>query len=117
MVLSLDKLNHRDDDHHHHHGVVTGGSSMELTDQHRLNRGSKSLGHPRMVQQQTQAKGQSSAEANNGVNANALSYYLFESAKAGTPDEMETLLADGANPNVIDSFGRSPLHVALLNGN
>lgn len=47
---------------------------------------------------------------------NGMGHLILEAARNGNPAELEALLRDGANPNVIDSGGRSPLHLALATG-
>ena len=36
---------------------------------------------------------------------------------AGHVDILEYLLEEGCNPNLVDMYGQSPLHVAALTGN
>ena len=37
---------------------------------------------------------------------------LFEAAKSGSPEEIESLLEAEANPNATDEYGNTPLHFA-----
>ena len=41
-----------------------------------------------------------------------LKSYLFEAAKSGSPEEIEALLAKGADLNATDNGGNTPLHLA-----
>eukprot|EP00961_Rhodomonas_salina_P253831 3430300-Rhodomonas_salina.1 len=55
--------------------------------------------------------------AGKGKGAEALDKKLLDAAVHGNVEEVVRLLTEGANPDVFNDFGETPLHLAAIGGN